>query len=57
MAFLIYILHSILHPQTRELFGVCILYPGSHKNIDTLLKNNDMQSTFPKRQRCKSRKF
>jgi len=51
MAFLFYILHSILLLQSRELFGVCILHPGSHKNIDTLLTNNDLQSTFPMRQR------
>ena len=41
MALLFYILHSILLPQSRELFGVCILHPVSHKNVDTLLTNND----------------
>jgi len=53
MAFLFYIFDSILLPQSRELFGVCILHPESHKNVDTLLIDNDMQSMHYLRQRSK----
>jgi len=52
MAFLIYILHSMLPPQSRKLFGVCILHPGSHKHVQTLgysqIMMNSESATVPR---------